>query len=95
MGSRHGGRGLWIYLNANALGRPKGQQEQWWEGAEAPGLEAPLEICSAASGSVPSTSLGWQPWGLTRALPVNCNWAEGLHCRWRGAVQFCRGSLGV
>lgn len=51
VGSRLGGRGLWIYLNANVLGRPQGQQEQWWEGAEALGLEAPLEICSAASGS--------------------------------------------
>lgn len=40
-----------IYLNANALGRRQGEQEQWWEGAEALGLEAPLEICSAASGS--------------------------------------------
>lgn len=28
----------------------QGQWEQWWEGAEALGLEAPLEICSAASG---------------------------------------------
>lgn len=43
--------GLWIYLNANALGRRQGQGEQWWEGAEALGLEALLEICSAASGS--------------------------------------------
>lgn len=50
-GSRLGGRGLWIYLNANALGRRQGEQEQWWEGAEALGLEAPLETCSAASGS--------------------------------------------
>lgn len=29
----------------------QGQWEQWWEGAEALGLEDPLEICSAASGS--------------------------------------------
>lgn len=28
----------------------QGQREPWWEGAEAVGLEAPLETCSAASG---------------------------------------------
>lgn len=51
MGSRLGGERTLIYLNANALGRRQGEQEQWWEGAEALGLEAPLEIRSAASGS--------------------------------------------
>lgn len=51
MGSRLGGERTLIYLNANALGRRQGEQKQWWEGAGALGLEAPLEICSAASGS--------------------------------------------
>ena len=55
----------------------QGQREQWWEGAEALGLEAPLEICSAASGSGASPSPGSQP--CPEALPAKCHWAEGLH----------------
>lgn len=51
-----------------AGGRASG--EQWWEGAEALGLEAPLEICSAASDSSAKHFPG-QPalgadWGPTR-----------------------------
>lgn len=46
----------------------QGQWEQWWEGAEALGLEAPLEICSAASSSgakhfpgQPALGAAWGP----------------------------------
>ena len=57
------------------------QWEQWWEGAEALGLGAPLETRSVASGSSASLSSGSQPCWPTRArpeaLPVQCHWVEG------------------
>lgn len=45
----------------------QGPQEQWWEGAEALGLEAPLETCSVASGSAAKLFPGQPALGPTRA----------------------------
>lgn len=53
--------------------------EQWWEGAEAFGLEDQLEICSAASGSGAKPFPGQPALGAApEVLPVKCHWAEGL-----------------
>lgn len=42
-------------------GRQAGPGEQWWEGAEALGLDVPLEVRSLASGFSASPSLGSWP----------------------------------
>lgn len=58
----------------------RASREQWWEGTAALGLEAPLEICSAASGSSAKHFSGQLALGAApEALPVKCHWAEGLH----------------
>lgn len=85
VGSRLGGRGLWIYLNANALGRRQGEQNSGGKGQKLLAWKPHWKYVLQSLAPVPSDSLGSQPWGLTRALPealpVKCHWAEGLHCR--------------